>query len=288
MTKKGRTLIDSVSKTLATPGNDRIQFGRVRFSPTSGATMKKINFNKPAPISTPNSRRDMIDRLTAAMSSISMKQHVEHKDSSTNSSKQRDEVPLSPLTVPRTTSVITSEKCLEEDSTIDEEVQQLLSSGSTGGTTSPLVASPRSAFKRLRLERSHSPITVAPKPVNRDASDPLGRTLKCQADVQSKDAIRAFCSGDCETECVEDPFDDQRAFDEEDEEAVSFFLFLFILVFHFFVYILLYYFCSDFDVCMLLCSFSPIMFQPPRLSFDKDVTAPKAVPVVALQNTCSS
>ena len=219
VTKKGRTLIDGVSKALATPGNDRIQFGRVRFSPTSGATMKKINFNKPAPISTPNSRRDMIDRLTAAMSSISMKQHVEHKDSSTNSSKQRDEVALSPLTVPRTTSVTTPEKCLEEDSTIDEEVQQLLSTN----CSPPLVTSPRSAFKRLRLERSHSPITVAPKSVNRDASDPLGRTLKCQADVQSKDAIRAFCSGDCETESVEDPFDDQRAFDEEDEEAVSFF-----------------------------------------------------------------
>jgi hypothetical protein len=223
VTKKGRTLIDSVSKSLATPGNDRIRFGRVRFSPTSGATMKKINFNKPAPISTPNSRRDMIDRLTAAMSSISMKQHIGHEDS-TDSSEQ-SAVPLSPLTVPTATSVATAEK--EEDSTIDEEVQQLLSSGSSR-TSSPLIASarssPRSAFKRLHLERSHSPVTVAlkSKPVSRDASDPLGRTLKCQADVQSKDAIRAFCSGDSET--GDDPLDDGVLY-EEDEEAVSIFFF---------------------------------------------------------------
>ena len=66
-----------------------------------------------------------------------------------------------------------------------------------------------------------------------------------------------------------------------------FLCFSLILVYHFFVYILLYYFLF-WLWCTLLCSFSPIMFQPPRLSFDKDVTAPKAVPVVALQNTRSS
>jgi hypothetical protein len=200
--KSGRKLIDSVSRVLATPGNDQFCVSGRNRSRGSACTKLKFNFDKPAPESTPASRKQMITRLTAAMSAISVQ------------NEERSIVALSPLTVPTYESS-------------DAEVQQLLSARSASPIHVGLTVR-NSAFSRLEPNnnRISSPITVSPSKKNicRDAKDPLGRTLKFQTEVQSKDAIRAFCSSNAATKKVGEHsiLDDTSVFEMDDDEAVRF------------------------------------------------------------------
>ena len=111
----------------------------------------------------------------------------------------------------------------------DIEVQQLLSSTRNNKSIS-LGRTHSSAFSRLDLRKSHSPITIfsSNSTDSRDTADPLGRTLKCQTDLQSKDAIRGFCSSSCTIESsFEDHYSvmDENVFKIDDDEPVSFSLF---------------------------------------------------------------
>ena len=223
---------------LATPGNDRKEFGRVRFSPASGATMK-INFNKntcPPVVSTPQTRKQ-------DMSAVSTVSIVSTKDGTTSTAapgapttpsfvEGKSALSMSPLTIPSNHVGHTSSSSTTPHDQVDREVQQLLSTSIINSVRSPR----GSAFSRLNPERSHSPITVSPTAnirtttCNREktahsretAVDPLGRTLKCQTDIQSKDAIRGFCSNNARERTIDDYLNEgDDMFQANDDEAVS-------------------------------------------------------------------
>ena len=236
--KVERKLVDSITKELKTPGNDHIPFGCVRFSPTSGATMK-INFNKNTcpPVSTPQARKNVFGKLKTAMSAVSVKRKGqidnvasalsnEHMDKKVHNEKMLSLSPLTSSGEGFTSSTVSTMNEIDED---DIEVQQLLSSTRNNKSIS-LGRTHSSAFSRLDLRKSHSPITIfsSNSTDSRDTADPLGRTLKCQTDLQSKDAIRGFCSSSCTIESsFEDHYSvmDENVFKIDDDEPVSFSLF---------------------------------------------------------------
>jgi len=144
---------------------------------------------------------------------------------------------MSPLTIPSNHIIPsnhvehTSSSTSTPHGQVDREVQQLLSTSMINSVRSPR----GSAFSRLNPERSHSPITISPTAksctttCNREktansretAVDPLGRTLKCQTDVQSKDAIRGFCSNRRERTIDDYLNEGDDVFQANDDEAVS-------------------------------------------------------------------
>ena len=212
--QSGRKLIESVSLKLQTPGNDRIKSNTRSFISSPANTPKmKINFGKSASgVNTPAARKQMIDRLTAAMSAIS--------DNQEKSKAIESEL---------LTSVIDEEEEEEENTSdaSDAEVQQLLSR-----ENSPIDVTTRcSAFSRL-VPGSYSPITISPSAV-KNRNDPLGRTLKLQTTCD--DAIRGLTK----VEICYDLMEDSTVFDMDEDEHSN----------------------------------------PPRLSFDSEITAPMAVSV---------
>ena len=209
--QSGRKLIESVSLKLQTPGNDRIKSNTRSFISSPANTPKmKINFGKSASgVNTPAARKQMIDRLTAAISAIS--------DNQEKSKAIESEL---------LTSVIDEEEEETSDAS-DAEVQQLLSR-----ENSPIDVTTRcSAFSRL-VPGSYSPITISPSAV-KNRNDPLGRTLKLQTTCD--DAIRGLTK----VECCYDLMEDSTVFDMDEDEHSN----------------------------------------PPRLSFDSEITAPMAVSV---------
>ena len=189
--QSGRKLIESVSLKLQTPGNDRIKSNTRSFISSPANTPKmKINFGKSASaVNTPAARKQMIDRLTAAMSAIS--------DNQEKSKAIESEL---------LTSAIDEEEEEEETSDAsDAEVQQLLSR-----ENSPIDVTTRcSAFSRL-VPGSYSPITISPSAV-KNRNDPLGRTLKLQTTCD--DAIRGLTKVECY-----DLMEDSTVFDMDEDE----------------------------------------------------------------------